>query len=224
MYKAYIQKWGLEELYQTALIRAGQHLVKDALLAKEFPLDKFELLFKNQVYPLYQKYVYKNDKIVTYVTYAAPYVFPDPAPDIVNMVIPLSVYGLYIGEFLNFRFLTHTSYLSTKPLSRFSINWDYRKPALFVGYQGQVEIRASWKLQYDEQKKEMEVDPETKDILVDLAAGYLLATIGRSRRMVRIGDTNIEFDAEELVQEGETLIKETKERLLQSADLTALNF
>jgi hypothetical protein len=92
------------------------------------------------------------------------------------------------------------------------------------GHQGQVEIRASWKLQYDEEKKEMEVDPETKDILVDLAAGYLLAALGRSRRMVRIGDTNIEFDAEELVQEGETLIKESRERLLQFADLTALNF
>jgi hypothetical protein len=168
--------------------------------------------------------VYKNDKIVTYVTYSAPYVFPDPAPDIVNMIIPLSVYGLYIGEFLNFRFLTHTAYLSTKPLSRFNISWDYRKPALFVGYQGQVEIRASWKLQYDEEKKEMEVDPETKDILVDLAAGYLLAALGRSRRMVRIGDANLEFDAEELVQEGETLIKESRERLLQFADLTALNF
>jgi hypothetical protein len=224
MYKAYIQKLGLEELYQTALIRAGQYLVKDALLAKEFPLDKFELLFKNQVYPLYQKYVYKNDKIVTYVTYAAPYVFPDPAPDIVNMVIPLSVYGLYIGEFLNFRFLTHTSYLSTKPLTRFSIAWDYRKPALFVGYQGQVEIRASWKLQYDENNKMVEIDPETLDVLIDLATGYLLSAVGRSRRMVRIGDSNLEFDAEALVGEGEELIKEAKERLLQFIDLTALNF
>jgi hypothetical protein len=199
MYKAYVQRLGLQELYQT-------------------------VLFKNQVYPLYQKYVYKSDRIVTYVTYAAPYVFPDPAPDIVNMVIPVSVYGLYIGEFLNFRFLTHTSYLSTKPLTRFSISWEYRKPALFVGYQGQVEVRVSWKLYYDEEKKEAEVDPETRDILVDLTAGYLLAALGRSRRMVRIGDSNMEFDAEALVGEGEELVKEARERLLQFADLTALNF
>ena len=223
MYKAYVQKLGLQELYQTALVRAGQYLVESALLAQEFPLDKFELLFKNQIYPLYQKYVYKGDRIVTYVTYAAPYVFPDPAPDTVNAVIPVSVYGLYIGEFLNFRFLTHTSYLSTKPLTRFSIAWEYRKPALFVGYQGQVEIRASWKLQYDESNKVMEVDPETKDILVDLCAGYLLSALGRSRRMVRIGDSNMEFDTD-IVAEGEELIREARERLVQFADLTALNF
>jgi hypothetical protein len=223
MYKAYVQKLGLQELYQTALVRAGQYLVEDALLTKEFPLEKFELLFRNQIYPLYQKYVYKNDRIVTYVTYAAPYVFPDPAPDIVNMVIPVSVYGLYIGEFLNFRFLTHTSYLSTKPLTRFSITWEYRKPALFVGYQGQVEVRVSWKLQYDESDKVIEIDPETRDVLVDLAAGYLLSALGRSRRMVRIGDSNMEFDVD-IVSEGEELIKEARERLLQFADLTALNF
>jgi len=223
MYKAYVQKLGLQELYQTALVRAGQYLVESALLAQEFPLDKFELLFKNQIYPLYQKYVYKGDRIVTYVTYAAPYVFPDPAPDTVNAVIPVSVYGLYIGEFLNFRFLTHTSYLSTKPLTRFSIAWEYRKPALFVGYQGQVEIRASWKLQYDESNKVMEVDPETKDILVDLCAGHLLSALGRSRRMVRIGDSNMEFDTD-IVAEGEELIREARERLVQFADLTALNF
>ena len=224
MYKNYIQKLGLEELYDTVLIRTGQYLVQDALLSQEFPLDKFELLLKNQIYPLYQKYVYKGDKIVTYVTYAAPYVFSEPAPDTVNAVIPVSVYGLYIGEFLNFRFLTHTSYLSTKPLTRFSIAWDYRKPALFVGYQGQVEIRASWKVQYDQVKREMEVDPETRDVLVDLAAGYLLSALGRSRRMVKIGDSNLEMDSEALVEEGEALIKEARERLVQFLDLTALNF
>jgi hypothetical protein len=224
MYKNYIQKLSLEELYQTVLIRTGQYLVQDALLSQEFPLDKFELLLKNQIYPLYQKYVYKGDKIVTYVTYATPYVFPEPAPDTVNAVIPVSVYGLYIGEFLNFRFLTHTSYLSTKPLTRFSIAWDYRKPALFVGYQGEVEVRASWKLQYDESNKEMEIDPETRDILVDLAAGYLLSALGRSRRMVKIGDTNLEMDSDALVEEGEGLIKEARDRLVQFLDLTALNF
>jgi hypothetical protein len=224
MYKGYVQKLGLLELYQTALVRAGQYIVEEALLEEEFPLDKFELLFKNEIYPLYQKYVYKSDKIVTYVTYASPYVFPEPAPDVVNAVIPVMVYGLYIGEFLNFRFLTHASYLSTKPLSRFSIAWEYRKPVLYVGYQGQVEIRASWKLQYDEEKKELEVDPETKDILVDLAAGHVMVALGRSRRMVRIGDSNLEFDAEALVSEGEELIREARERLIQFVDLTALNF
>jgi len=224
MYKGYVQKLGLLELYRTALVRAGQYIVEEALLEEEFPLDKFELLFKNEIYSLYQKYVYKSDRIITYVTYASPYVFPEPAPDTVNAVIPVMVYGLYIGEFLNFRFLTHVSYLSTKPLSRFSIAWEYRKPVLYVGYQGQVEIRVSWRLQYDEERKELEVDPETKDILVDLAAGHVMVALGRSRRIVRIGDSNLEFDAEALVSEGEELIREARERLVQFVDLTALNF
>jgi hypothetical protein len=223
MYKSYVQKVSLLELYQTALVRAGQYIVEEALLEEEFTLDKFELLFKNEIYSLYQKYVYKMDKIVTYVTYASPYIFPEPAPDIVNAVIPVSVYGLYIGEFLNFRFLTHASYLSTKPLSRFTIAWDYRKPVLYIGYQGEVEIRASWKLQYDEEKKELEVDPETKDILVDLSAGYVMVALGRGRRIVKIGDSNLEFDTDALVSEGEELIKEARERLVQFLDLTAIN-
>ncbi len=224
MYKSYVQRINLQELYRTALVRAGQYLVEDALVANEFTLDKFELLFKNQIYPLYQKYVYKSDKILTYVTYASPYVFPDPAPDIVNAVVPVSVYGLYLGEFMNFRFLTHTAYLSTKPLSRFTIAWEYRKPALYVGYQGEVEIRASWKLMYDEVGKVLEVDPETRDILVDLCAGYMMVALGRSRRVVKIGDSNMELDADALVSEGEELVKEARERLVQEADLSALNF
>ena len=222
MYKSYIQKMNISDLYQTVLVRAGQYLVEDALLNSEFPLDKFKMLFIHQIYPLYQKYVYKTDKRNIYVTYATPYIFPDPAPDIVNAVIPVSIYGLYLGELINFRFLTHTSYLSTKPLSRFTMAWDYRKPALYVGYQGQVEVRASWKLEYDDVTGEAEVDPETVDILVDLCAGYVMAALGRSRRMVRIGDTNMEFDTD-LVAEGEELIKEARGRLVELADLTAIN-
>ena len=222
MYKSYIQKVSISDLYQAVLVRTGQYLVEDALMNSEFPIDKFKMLFKHQIYPLYQKYVYKTDKMNIYITYATPYMFPDPAPDIVHAVIPVSIYGLYLGELINFRFLTHTSYLSTKPLSRFTIVWDYRKPMLHVGYQGQVEVRASWKLGYDEVKGEAEVDPETKDILVDLCAGYVMAALGRSRRMVRIGDTNMEFDTD-LVAEGEELVKEARERLVQLADLTAIN-
>jgi hypothetical protein len=222
MYKSYIQKMNISDLYQTVLVRAGQYLVEDALLNSEFPLDKFKMLFIHQIYPLYQKYVYKTDKRNIYVTYATPYIFPDPAPDIVNAVIPVSIYGLYLGELINFRFLTHTSYLSTKPLSRFTMAWDYRKPALYVGYQGQVEVRASWKLEYDDVTGEAEVDPETVDILVDLCAGYVMAALGRSRRMVRIGDTNMEFDTD-LVSEGEELVKEARGRLVELADLTAIN-
>jgi len=222
MYKSYIQKMNISDLYRAVLVRAGQHLVEDALLNSEFPLDKFKVLFTHQIYPLYQKYVYKTDKRNIYVTYATPYIFPDPAPDIVNAVIPVSIYGLYLGELINFRFLTHTSYLSTKPLSRFTVAWDYRKPALYVGYQGQVEVRVSWKLEYDDVTGEAEVDPETVDILVDLCAGYVMAALGRSRRMVRIGDTNMEFDTD-LVAEGEELVREARERLVQLADLTAIN-
>jgi len=222
MYKSYIQKINISDLYRAVLVRAGQYLVGDALLNGEFPLDQFKILFIHEIYPLYQKYVYKTDKRNIYVTYAVPYVFPDPAPDIVHAVIPVSIYGLYLGELINFRFLTHTSYLSTKPLSRFTIAWDYRKPVLHVGYQGQVEVRASWKLAYDDVTGEAEVDPETKDILVDLCAGYVMAALGRSRRMVRIGDTNMEFDTD-LVAEGEELVKEARGRLIELADLTAIN-
>jgi hypothetical protein len=70
----------------------------------------------------------------------------------------------------------------------------------------------------------VDVDPDTQDILVDLSAGYLMSAIGRSRRMVRIGDSNIEFDAAEMVAEGEELIREARERLINLADITVTSF
>jgi len=224
MHEGYIEKVSLQDLYETALVRTGQYIASEEIQGVEFPFSTFKVLFKNQIYPLYSKYIYKSKSLNIYVTYAQPWIFPDPAPDIVSSVVPISVYGLYIGEFLNFRFLTHTSYLSTKPLSRFAIAWQYRKPVLYVGYQGQVEVRAHWKLMYDSASDEVEIDPETKDILLDLIAGYVLTSVGRARRMVRVSDSNLEFDAEAMVSEGEELIKEARERLIQLADLTALNF
>lgn len=223
MYQAYIEKVSLNDLYNAALVRAGQHLVQIEL-QDELPFDQFKTLFKNQIFPLYAKYVYKSDKKTINVQYGVPYIFPDPAPDVVSTVIPVSIYGLYIGEFLNFRFFTHSSFLSTKPLTRFTIAFDYRKPKLHVGYQGMVEVRIHWKVQYNEESGQVEVDPETKDILVDLVAGYIMSAVGRSRRMVRITDSNMEFDATELVTEGEELIREARERLVNLADLTVVNF
>lgn len=229
MQDARVQKINLRDLYEVVLRRIGHHLVKNEIETNEFKyLDDFLVLFKGQVFPLYSKYVYRSKSISIYVTYANPYTFADPAPEIVSAVIPQSVYGLYIGEFMNFKFLSHVSYLSTKPMTRFSIAWRYEKPRLWVGYQGQVEVRAHWKLELvqDNQTGEwvVDVDPDTQDILVDLSAGYLMSAIGRSRRMVRIGDSNIEFDAEAMVAEGEELVKEARERLINLADITVTSF
>jgi hypothetical protein len=210
-------------LYQAALVRIGHHLV-ELVLEDELPDSWVKLLVKHEIYPFYSKYIYKSKNIHTFVTYATPFVFSAPAPDIVGAVVPVSVYGLYIGEFLNFRFLTHTTYLSTKPLSRFAIAWRYEKPKLFVGYQGEVEIRAHWRVQFDEVNNVLEVENDTRDILVDLIAGHVMTSLGRSRRMVRIGDSNMEFDAAEMVAEGEELIREARGRLIALADITASSF
>lgn len=219
-----VDRVSLEDLYRTALIRIGNYLVEEELRSKEFPFEKFVELFKNQIYPLYTKYVYKRGFVNVYVTYGSPYRFPDPAPEFVCRVVPVSVYGLYIGEFLNFRFLSHVSYLSTKPLSRFCLVWRYEKPNLYIGYQGEVEIKAGWRLQYDDERKEVEVDPDTRDILQDLCSAYVMIAVGRSRRAVRIADNNLEFDAGEMVAEGEELLRETRERLINVASLETLNF
>lgn len=228
MQECRVQKIKLRDLYQVVLRRIGHHLVRDELEVGEFKfLDDFFVLFKGVIFPLYKKYVYKSRNVSIYVSYNVPYIFPSPAPEVVSAVIPQSVYGLYIGEFLNFRFSSHTSYLSNKPLTRFSMAWRYEKPRLWVGYQGRVEVRAHWNLelmQDDVGEWWVEVDPDTQDILVDLSAGYMMESVGRSRRMVRIGDSNIEFDAESMVAEGAELIKEARERLINLADLTVSNF
>lgn len=219
-----VEKVSLNDLYDTALVRIGNYLAKNEILSKEFTPDTFETLFRNQIYPLYSKYVYKTKNITTYVTYGQPYVFNEPAPEIICKVVPVSVYGLYIGEFLNFRFLSHISYLSTKPLSRFVLTWRYEKPRLYIGYQGEVDIEAGYRLQYDRDEGTVEVDPDTRDILQDLCSAYTMIAIGRSRRAVRLGDSNLEFDAEAMVTEGEELLRETRERLINLASLETLNF
>lgn len=219
-----VERVNLDGLYSTALIRIGNYLVEEEIRAREFPFERFVDLFKNQIYPLYSKYVFKRKFVNAYVTYGSPYRFSEPAPELVNRVIPVSIYGLYIGEFLNFRFLSHISYLSTRPLSRFALTWRYVKPNLYIGYQGEVEIEASWKLEYDDENKVVEVDLNTRDILQDLCSAYVMIAIGRSRRAVRIGDSNLEFDAEGMVTEGEELLRETRERLINLASVETLNF
>lgn len=213
----------LRDLYDTALIRVGNYLAQQEIENKEFPFTLFEKMFKNQVYPLYSKYQYKKRHHNVYVTYATPYVFPEPAPELVNRVVPVSVYGLYIGEFMNFRFLSHTSYLSTKPFTRFVITFRYEKPKLYCGYQGEVEIECSYKLELNESNKTVEVIEDSRDILQDLCSAYMLIALGRSRRAVRVPE-GVEFDAEAMVTEGEELLRETRDRLIRLSGLDVLNF
>ena len=220
MYKGRVLTIPLEDFYDSILVRIGQHLARSNITNTEFPYSEFKTLFKHKIFPFYKKYFYKTDFVRTYVTFASPFTFDSPAPEIISNVVPISIYGLYLGEFFNFRFITHTSYLSTKPLSRFMIAWRYEKPKLYVGYQGQVEITAHWSLTFDEANNTVEIDPETEDLLHDLCTGHVLSALGRSRRMIRIGDANLEFDAEAMVTEGEELIERSRERIIQLADLS----
>ena len=224
MYKNRVITIPLQDFYDSILVRIGQHLARSNITTVEFPYFEFKTLFKYKIFPFYKKYFYKTDYVRTYVTFAQPFQFDNPPPEIVSNVIPISIYGLYLGEFFNFRFITHTSYLSTKPLSRFMIAYRYEKPMLYVGYQGQVEIVAHWPLVFDETNDTAEVDPETEDLLHDLCTGHVLSALGRSRRMIRIGDANIEFDAEAMVTEGEELIERARERIVQLADLSVTTF
>jgi len=223
MMKGSIQVVALQDLYNTALIRIGQQLVNNEV-SLELPYASFQKLVQFQVFPLYSKYIYKSEYLTLFLQYAQPYTFPEPSPDIVSTIIPVSIYGLYMGEMLRFRFTDNQSFLSTRPLSRFAMSWDYRKPVLYVGYQGEVEVRCHWRVKYDTVADTVEVDPDTQDILVDLLAGYSMIALGRSRRMVKIGDSNMEFDASDMVNEGEALVKEARDRLIALADLTAVNF
>lgn len=213
----------LRDLYETALLRIGNYLAKQEIEDKEFPFSQFLVLFRNQIYPLYSKYQYKKGYHRVYVTYAIPYVFPEPAPEFISRIVPVSVYGLYIGEFMNFRFLSHTSYLSTKPFTRFVITYRYEKPKLWCGYQGEVEIEGNYKVVLDEANGVVEVVVDSRDILQDLCSAYMLISIGRSRRAVRVPE-GIEFDAEAMVTEGEELLRETRDRLIRMSGLDSLNF
>lgn len=223
MQKGYAETITLQDLYNLAIIESGQFIAGDVFYA-EFPIDKFRMLFKHKVYPLYSKYVFKTIRQNLSVMANMPYVFPDPAPDIVSRVVPVSIYGVYIGEFMNFRFMSHTSFMSTKPLGKFTIVWRYEKPKLFVGYQGNVEVECQYKYAYDDVTDIVEVNVDSKDILIDLCVAEMLISVGRARRLVKVADTNLEFDAEALVQEGTEMLTATKEKLLQYADLSALNF
>lgn len=220
----YVVEWkNLSDLYDTALIRIGNYLPINEIKTTEFSFQTFVNLFKNQIYPLLSKYVYKREYRNIYVTYTGAYVFPDPAPEMITRVVPVSVYGLYVGELMDFRFLSHISYLSTKPLSRFMMTWRYVKPKLWCRYQGMVEVEALYKLQFNENSLKVEVDSDAMDVLQDLCSAYAMIAIGRSRRAVRIGDSNLEFDAEGMVAEGEELLKEARERLINHAEMV-VNF
>lgn len=224
MYEGNVIEVSLEELYQSALIRAGQYLVMQSVVEDELPESVFVNLVKTEVYPYYTNYFFKTKRINMMVSAGVPVRFPEPAPEFISKIVPVSVYGLYIGEFLNFRFMSHVSYLSTRPLSKFSVVWKYERPNLYVGYQGEVMIEAQYGLKFDEQRKVMEIIDFTRDVVQDMCDGLVLLVLGRSRRMLKVPDNVVEFDAEAMVSEGEEMFQRAKENLARLSEISAVNF
>ncbi len=214
----------LSDLYQTALIRIGNYLAVDEISATEFTLNTFQTLFVNQIYPLYTKYVYKRAYQTVWVTFSLPYTFAQPAPAMVNRVLPVGFYGLYMGAFMSFRYMSNAGYFSSKPMNRFTMVWRYEAPNLYVGYEGYVELELSYKLVYNQNTNILDIDEDTQDILQDLCSSYMMISLGRSRRMVKVADSNLDFDAEGMVTEGEELLKETRTRLIDLASIDAVNY
>lgn len=224
MYEGNVIEVSIAELYQSALIRTGQYLIKDDVVGAELPENVFVQLVKTEIYSFYTNYFFRTKRINTYVVAQTPVVFPEPSPQYISKIVPVSVYGLYIGEFLNFRFMSHTSYLSTRPLSKFNIVWKYERPNLYIGYQGEVMIEAQYELKFDDNRKVMEVIDVTRSTVQDLCNGLVMMVLGRSRRMLRVPDNVVEFDAEAMVSEGEELYKKAKEDLVRMSEISAINF
>lgn len=224
MFQGYFERVNLKSLYDVIFIRTGFDIVKEVISEREFPYNRFKELFKSQIYPFYSRYLFKTKRFNIYVRYNIPFRFDEPAPEFISRVAPVSLYGLYFGEFRNYISLSPVSYLSMKPGNRFYVPFKYEKPVLYCGWDGEVEILAQYRLEFDEERDEIEIPSDMKDLIYDLCSAYMMIVIGRTRRHLKIADLPIEFDGEALVGEGEEILEKVKGELMNFTDLTVLNW
>lgn len=94
--------------------------------------------------------------------------------------------------------------------------WYYEKPKLWTFMFGQLMVQGCIAPSLVASGNDWDItniNPKGQLYLVDLAAGHLLLSIGKARRMVNFPDFPITTDAAVLVEEGQTLIDKTMEEL-----------
>lgn len=99
--------------------------------------------------------------------------------------------------------------------------WYYEKPKLWTFMFGNLMVQgciAPTLVASDNDWEIENLNEKGRIYLIDLAAGHLLVSIGKARRMVNFPDFPITTDAAEIVQEGQNLIDKTMEELKHDSE------
>jgi hypothetical protein len=195
----------LKDLWNTLLIETGQFILQD----KDIEIDTFRFkTLVNRVLALYSKYC-PHLKNLWIMVNTRKYTFIDP-PEWIMDLIPLELAGIVPY------FIRDPWYMEQD--KRLFI-WEYRKPNLYVEIQGRYDVKAIYyhTLKEDE-NGEFYIDTInfTDTLFLDLIKGYFLSALGRNRRAFTLNDLPLTTDADQLVQEGEELIRDTTQNLLEN--------
>jgi hypothetical protein len=99
--------------------------------------------------------------------------------------------------------------------------WYYEKPKLWTFMFGLLSVQGCVSPSLEASGNDWDIiniNPKGQLYLVDLAAGHLLVSIGKARRMVNFPDFPITTDAATMVEEGQVLIDRTVEELKRDSE------
>lgn len=196
----------LSELIEMVKLNAGQSEID----LGELKFDDYRKIVEKQVAPFVSKHKpFSND--VSLSISSSPYTFTAPIPKWISEVHPINNLSpvnvaatLGLGKAGDLEDIRKPTFL-----------WEYVKPKLYVQYTGDMLVKACYNIEVvaDGTGNDYDInylDGGAESNLIDLATGYAMRSIGRNRRNATLEELPVSFSADDLVSEGEELIKEAK--------------
>ncbi len=94
--------------------------------------------------------------------------------------------------------------------------WEYEKPILYLEYTGDVMVKGCHGLTLTADNGDWDIgrlDPTIKPVLIKLATGHVMVSVGSDERNIKLGELPIELAGEAMVGEGTEKINEAMEEL-----------
>lgn len=185
----------LKDLLNKSLVLSGQFLMTSVNI--EVNIDNFKDLVK-VVLSAYNKYR-PFDRTFNINTEQKYYTFINDIPDMIGEITPVRFAGVPLWYFQD-KF--------TFNLLRPNFIWSYRKPTLYLPWQGIYDVNAV----YNQTIIQQEVDgveewvlpyiTDEDNLFIDMVVGKFMYALGRSRQAFVLNDVPITTDAAQLISDG----------------------
>lgn len=203
----------LTDVIDQVILDSGQFIVGDISLIN-FDINKFNTICKRAL-AFYGKYKPKT-KLLYVTTYNGSHTFLDDIPSWISSARNVEATMLpAIFQNRNNINLNDTIYGP----------WRYDKPIFYTSQPGRYEITGVYDLGHKEIRDDKNnlIDVELEDLdlsdarFLDLMRGYFLQSLGRSRRGFTLQDFPVQLDADQMIAEGNDLVKDAEEGIKENS-------